>query len=208
MRLLRVTAAALLLAGGLAARAGTTVSCGTAFSAPLRSEAHLVIDSRPAGLVIAATDHETLHVTCTTTDQDEADELHFHYSGGADGGTLSITGGTMHHGGYQIRIEVPRRTGLRVRMGAGQVDVEDVAGDKDVDLYAGQITITGHTWDYRSVRASVDIGEVDAPVYGADKGGFFRAVSKQFANGEYRLYAHVMTGQIDLRGSGSLAKVD
>lgn len=208
MRLVSAMAIATLLAGGGAARADTNFPCAAPFDAPLRSEAHLIIDSRPAGLVIVGTDQETLHVTCTTNDRDQAGELHFHYSGGADGGTFSITGGTMHHGGDQIRIEVPRRTGLRVRMGAGQVDVQEVAGDKDIELYAGQITITSHAWDYRSVSASVDIGEVDAPVYGADKGGFFRSVSKRFPDGEYRLHAHIMTGEIDLRGNRPQAKAD
>ena len=208
MRFLRVTVAALLLMGGVSARAGTSVPCGNTLDKPLRAEGHLIIDSRPAGLAIVGTDQETLHVTCMTDDRDNTEDLHFRYSGSADGGTLSITGGTMHHGGYQIRIEVPRRTGLRVRMGAGEVDVQEIAGDKDIELYAGQITITGHAWDYRSVSASVDIGEVDAPVYGADKGGFFRSLSKQFANGEYRLHAHVMTGEVDLRGVGASAKVD
>lgn len=200
-------AASILLWSGAAAHAETSVPCAATLEKAFRSEAHLVIDSRPAGLVIAGTDQETLHVTCTTDDPDQARDLHFHYSGGADGGTLSINGGTMHHGGYQIRIEVPRRTGLRVRMGAGQVDVQEVAGDKDIELYAGQITITSHAWDYRSVSASVDIGEVDAPVYGADKGGFFRSVSRQDAKGEYRLHAHIMTGQIDLQGNRA-AKAD
>jgi hypothetical protein len=79
--------------------------------------------------------------------------------------------------------------------------VEDIAGDKDINLYAGQITISStQEWNYRSVNASVDIGAVNAPVYGATKGGFFRSVTRRTEDGEYRLHAHVMTGEIDLRG--------
>ena len=86
-------------------------------------------------------------------------------------------------------------------MPAGQVKVEDIAGNKDIDLYAGQISISSaRPWDYRSVHLSVDIGQVSAPVYGEDKGGFFRTVSKQDADGEYWLHAHVLTGQIELLG--------
>jgi hypothetical protein len=51
---------------------------------------------------------------------------------------------------------------------------------------------------YKSIDASVDIGQVNASAWGVDKGGFFRSFTKTTADGEYRLRAHVMTGQIDL----------
>ena len=108
----------------------------------------------------------------------------------------------MRHGNnLQIRIEVPWKTNLRVQMPAGEVKVEEIKGDKDIGLYAGQITISSaHEWNYRSVNASVAIGEVRASVYDADKGGFFRSFTKRTADGEYRLRAHVTTGEIDLVG--------
>jgi hypothetical protein len=84
-------------------------------------------------------------------------------------------------------------------MAAGEVKVEEIAGDKDIDLYAGQISIaSARPWDYRSVDLSVDIGEVKAPAYGADKGGFFPSLTKKTVDGEYGLHAHVITGEIDL----------
>jgi hypothetical protein len=84
-------------------------------------------------------------------------------------------------------------------MGAGEVKVEDIAGDKDIDLYAGQITISSAGGgSYKSVDASVDIGDVNASAFGVDKGGFFRTFRKTIADGEYRLRVHVMTGEIDL----------
>jgi hypothetical protein len=86
-------------------------------------------------------------------------------------------------------------------MPAGEVKVEEIKGDKDIELYAGQITISSaREWNYHSVNASVAIGEVRAPMYDADRGGFFRSVSKTTAGGEYRLHAHVTTGEIDLVG--------
>ncbi|HMG85730.1 MAG TPA: hypothetical protein VK574_08295 [Terracidiphilus sp.] len=92
-------------------------------------------------------------------------------------------------------------------MPAGEVKVEEIKGDKDIDLYAGQITISSaHEWNYRSVNASVTIGQVSARVYGADKGGFFRSFTKKTTDGEYRLHAHVMTGEIDLVGRKARAE--
>jgi len=85
-------------------------------------------------------------------------------------------------------------------MFAGEVKVEQVSGDKDIAVGAGQITISNHNWNYRAVDASVSIGQVNAPMYDANKGGFFRGVEKTTQDGEYRLHAHVTTGQIDLQG--------
>jgi hypothetical protein len=87
-------------------------------------------------------------------------------------------------------------------MFADQVTVEEVKGDKDIELGAGQITISSiHAGDYRSVKASVGVGEVQARAFGADKSGFFRSFSRENAGGDYRLQAHVTTGEIDLLGN-------
>jgi hypothetical protein len=77
-------------------------------------------------------------------------------------------------------------------------------GDKDIDLKAGQISISStRPWDYRSIDLSVNIGEVKASAYGADHGGFFPSFTKKDANGEYVLHAHVITGEIDLLGTNA-----
>jgi hypothetical protein len=87
------------------------------------------------------------------------------------------------------------------------VKVEEIKGDKDINVYAGQITVSSiHEWNYRSVKASVTIGEVRAAAYQADKGGFFRTFTRENAEGEYRLRAHVMTGEIDLVGRSARAE--
>jgi hypothetical protein len=49
---------------------------------------------------------------------------------------------------------------------------------------------------------------VNAPVYGAQKGGFFRGITKETANGEYSLHAHVITGEIELLGRSARATSD
>ena len=157
---------------------------------------------RSAGLEIVGTDQAAIHLSCKADDVEDAQQIRIRFSGNQDVGRLTITGGSLQQRNLQIRIEVPRKTSLRVQMSAGQVKVEEIAGDKDIDLYAGQITISSaRQWDYRSVHVSVDIGEVKAQVYGADKGGFFRTFTKQTADGEYSLHAHVMTGEIDLLGT-------
>jgi hypothetical protein len=170
-------------------------------TAPLQSRAFLFIDSRPAGLEIVGTDQQEVHVTCKSDEDRDDGPIVLHFSPSPSGGKLSIERTHLtHDGNLQVRIEVPRKTNLAIRMFAGEVKVNDVAGDKDVYLYAGQITISDRDWNYRSVNASVSIGEVRAPMYDADKGGFFRSISRRASEGQYRLHAHVTTGEIDLLG--------
>jgi hypothetical protein len=190
-----------LLACNLPAFAEADTACGQTLEAPLRPRAALTIDSRAAGLEIVGTDQAVIHVSCTSRDVEETEQVRLRFSGNQDDGTLNITGGSPK-GNIQVRIEVPRKTSLKVKMSAGQVKVDEITGDKDIDLWAGQISISSaRLWDYRSLYLSVDIGDVNAEAYGTDKGGFFRSFSKQSASGEYSLHAHVMTGQIELLGN-------
>lgn len=209
MKTLCVAAGATLLACNLVGFAQPTVECGQALDVPLRSKTVLIVDSRPAGLEIIGTDQETLHVSCTADDAEAARHIQLQFSGSPTQGKLRIAGSAGRHGNLQVRIEVPRKTSLGVRMGAGEVKVEELTGDKDINLYAGQISISSNrVWNYRTVDASVLIGSVNAPVYGANKGGFFRSVKRESQDGEYRLRAHVTTGEIDLNGRSPHAESD
>lgn len=196
MRRFCAGAAAALLVCGTAGFAETVGDCDHPIEAPLRSRAALVVESRPAGVEIVGTDAETIRVSCTV---DHSMDVELRLSGTPGYERLNITS-PVRNQNLHIRIEIPRKINLRFHMGAGEVKVEDITGDKDIDLYAGQITISSaSTGGYKSVDASVDIGDVNASAYGVDKGGFFRSFTKTAADGEYRLRAHVITGQIDLQ---------
>ena len=209
MKILGIAAGAALFACNLVGFSQSDVPCGQALDAPLRSSAMLTIDSRPAGIEIVGTDQEAIHVSCKADDTDSARHIRLRFSGTPTHAKVTITGAYLKHGNLQIRVEVPRKMNLGVQMPAGKVKVDEIVGDKDIELYAGQITISlAREWDYRNVDASVDIGEVNARVYGADKGGFFRVFRKENADGEYRLHAHVTTGQIDLLGKNARAAAD
>ena len=106
-----------------------------------------------------------------------------------------LTGGPKND--IQIIIHVPRNSDLTARIVAGDVSVQDVEGNKDLELGAGQLTIgVNRPGDYGRVDMSVNAGEVDA--FGDSKGGLFRSISKD-AGGKYRLHAHVGTGQLSVR---------
>jgi hypothetical protein len=208
MRSVCAVAGAALFACNLVGFAETKVPCSETLSHPLRSRAVLTIDSKPAGLHIIGSDQEAIRVFCTAGSEETAKAVSFHFSTTVKGGMLSIEGTHNHHGNnnLDITIEVPRRTSLSVRMFAGEVRVEEVKGDKDIEVGAGQITISSiHDGDYRNVNASVGVGEVQARAFGADKGGFFRSFNRKNATGDYRLHAHVTTGEIDLLGNSARA---
>ncbi len=200
MRLLCAGTVASVLACSMAGFADTDGNCGKAVEAPLRSRGALVIESKPGGIEIVGTDEEVVRVSCTVEHGADPHDFRLRLSGTPGYERLTVSGGgTDHHGNLQIRIEVPRKTNLKVNMDAGQVKIEQIAGDKDVDLYAGQIVITSpDASNYRSVDASVTIGEVKASAWGVEKGGFFRSFTRATVDGEYHLRAHVLTGQIDL----------
>ena len=201
MKILCIAAGAILLTCNLEGLAQPEFPCGQTLDVPLRSRAVLAIDSRPAGLEVVGTDREMMHVTCTSDDGEAAQHIRLQYSGTAAGGKLAITGTFVKHGNLRVRIEVPRKISLNIQMPAGEVKAEEITGDKDIDIYAGQVTISSNqVWNYRTIDASVVVGSVNAPAYGANKGGFFRSIKRDEAGGEYRLHAHVLAGEIDLRG--------
>jgi hypothetical protein len=105
------------------------------------------------------------------------------------------------HNNFQATIEVPRRSNLWARLSAGELVVEDVEGDKNLQVLAGRIQVdVPHAELYGHRDASVTTGSIEASAFDVSKGGLFRSF-EQHGPGKYRLHAHVMTGEIDLPGS-------
>jgi hypothetical protein len=115
----------------------------------------------------------------------------------ANSAELRVSGGPKSD--TQIVVEVPKATGLFVRMPAGQLEISDVIGDKDVQIHAGELVVqVGNPADYSHVDASVTTGGLEAPPFHEDHGGFFRSFHKD-GHGKYKLHAHVGAGDLTLR---------
>ncbi len=100
---------------------------------------------------------------------------------------------------FRIRIDVPKSSALYARMMAGQLDVSDVTGDKDVEVSFGQINLdVGRPELYARVDASVNSGEIAASAFNVNKGGLFRSFDQR-GPGKYTLHTHVGAGQVNLR---------
>ena len=110
---------------------------------------------------------------------------------------MRISGGPRND--LTITIRIPTNTDLYARIPFGEVHVENIAGDQDVELHAGDLTVAVRdSAAYSHVDASVFTGEVDAVAFGEAHGGLFRSFRKE-GTGRYRLHAHVGAGQLTLR---------
>jgi hypothetical protein len=114
-------------------------------------------------------------------------------------GTVDLKLSHVPKNELQVTIEIPRSTNLYARMRGGDLSVEGVVGDKDLELTGGNLTIqVGSPEDYASVDLSVRFGDVSGTQFGDPKGWLGNSVRKD-GNGKYRLHAHVMAGDLVLK---------
>jgi hypothetical protein len=100
---------------------------------------------------------------------------------------------------FTATIEVPRESNLWVRLTAGDLNVGSVVGNKDLELRAGRLQVEiPRPQEYGHRDASVMTGSIEAGAFEVSTGGLFRSFHQQ-GPGKYRLHAHVMAGEIDLR---------
>ena len=146
---------------------------------------------------IVGRDDSKITVHVESKNPEKAKEIKVRFERFDHSGELNISGGPKND--VQITVEIPRSTGLFVRMPAGQLELRDITGDKDVQLHAGELIVgVGNPADYSHVEASVTTGGLEAAPFGESHGGLFRSFRKQ-GSGKYKLYAHVGAGDLTLR---------
>lgn len=100
--------------------------------------------------------------------------------------------------GLKFIIQVPKQSDLYVRLGAGDLRIEGIRGNKDVELRAGDLNIdVGSADDYKAVDASLWAGDLKASAFNIVKEGLFRSF-EWTGKGTYRLHAHLMAGDMRL----------
>jgi hypothetical protein len=152
---------------------------------------------RSGEIMIVGTDDNKVTVDLAGKNVDKIQDVKGRFSVSNNIADFRLTGGPKSE--LQIIIHIPKNSDLTARIFAGEVSVQDVTGNKDVELHAGQLTISvGKAEDYGHVDMSVNAGEVDAEIFGDSKGGLFRSISRD-TGGKYRLHAHVGTGQLSVR---------
>jgi hypothetical protein len=98
-----------------------------------------------------------------------------------------------------VELDVPRETNLDVHQKVGDLTVEDIEGDKDLDLRVGDIRVANGPSGYRLVHASTRIGDVNGNGYGETSGWLGKTLDYH-GDGKYQLRANVRVGDITLEG--------
>lgn len=135
-------------------------------------------------------------VTYTTSKPEQAKGVKVEADMKDSWGTLKVHG---PHNNFRYTIQIPEKTNLYVRLSAGDLKISGVEGNKDVESHAGDLTITlNDPTKYGEVDASVKVGDLNLPAFNVSKGGMFRSW-KRSEKGEYRLHAHLGTGDLTIR---------
>jgi hypothetical protein len=100
---------------------------------------------------------------------------------------------------FDVELEVPQSTNLDVHEKVGDLTVDGIEGDKDLELGVGDIRVATGRTDYHLVRASTNIGDVNGDGYG-ETSGWLGKTLKYHGDGKYELRAHVSIGDISLEG--------
>ena len=194
-RVLFAICAALVASIGLAAEAGDVVR--NPFAADFASGGRLRLHIRSGEVHVVGTNENRISVEISGRRASEARDLKVRLTEKAGATELRISGGPRND--FIMTIRIPRKTDLYARIPFGEVHVENVEGNKDIELHAGDLTVfVGSSAEYSHVDASVWSGEVDGKPFGEYHGGLFRSFHRE-GGGRYRLHAHVGAGQLTLK---------
>jgi hypothetical protein len=161
------------------------------------SGGRLRLHLRSGDFRIAGRNDNKISVRLEGRNASSAQDLTVRFQRSDDAADLRIYGGPRDN--LEVTIEVPASSMLYVRMPAGDLTLEGVSGDKDVELHAGDLSIAvGNAADYGRVDASVMAGDLEARPFNESHGGLFRSFEKR-GTGKYKLHAHVGAGDLTLR---------
>ena len=111
---------------------------------------------------------------------------------------LALTTDGPSNRNLRFNIQLPKQSDLYVRLSAGDIRIEGIRGNKDVELRAGDLYIdVGNADDYHRVDAALWAGDLNASAFQVYKEGLFRSFDWS-GKGPYRLHAHLMAGDLYL----------
>ncbi len=167
------------------------------FQADFNSGGKLKMYLQSGSFHIVGTAENKITVRVSGRNAYNAGDMRVQMDGSKDYASLTVSDGPKND--LEVTIEVPKKTGLFVRMSAGNLEVHHVTGDKDAELHAGELVMdVGDASDYSRVDASVYSGGLEASPFGESHGGLFRSFHKE-GNGRYHLHAHVGAGDLTLQ---------
>jgi hypothetical protein len=167
------------------------------FSTDFPSGARLRLYLRSGDFHIDGTDRDKIVIQVDGRNAWRASDMRVQFDRSSDSADLTISGGPQND--LNVNIEIPKKTGIYVRMPAGNLELHRIVGDKDAELRFGELIIdVGDASEYSRVDASVYSGGLEAGAFGESHGGLFRSVHRE-GNGRYFLHAHVGAGDLNLQ---------
>jgi hypothetical protein len=104
-----------------------------------------------------------------------------------------------HNSHARFEIDLPARSDIDVDLNAGDLEVRNIEGNKNLSMWAGDVTIdVGNAQLYRRVEASVRFGDISAPPFNRSTGGIFRSLTWS-GSGKYVVRAKLFAGDLKLR---------
>jgi hypothetical protein len=166
------------------------------FSTDFASGGRLKMYLRSGDFHIEGTDQNKIALRVDGRNAWRAGDMRVQFDRASAAAELHISGGPEND--LTVTIEIPSKTGLFIRMPAGNLEVHRVIGDKDAELHAGELIIdVGDPHEYSRVDASVFSGGLEASPFNEFHGGLFRSFHKE-GHGRYLLHAHVGAGDLNL----------
>ena len=167
------------------------------FSTGFEAGRKLKLHVRSGEIRIIGTSENRISVDVSGANAHAARKVKVRFERGKNSSELRVCGGPRSD--LTITIRIPSDTDLYARVPFGEVHVENLTNNQDVELHAGELTIdVGDAADYAQVHASVLTGELDAEPFDESRAGLFRSF-KTKGNGRYRLHAHVGAGELTLQ---------
>jgi hypothetical protein len=103
------------------------------------------------------------------------------------------------HNDFRVTILVPQVADLAVHLTGGNLQIEAITGNKEIESKAGNVGISiQNPNDYRSVDASVTVGNLNGGPFGDSGSGLFPHL-KWSGSGKYGLRANLGAGNLELK---------
>ena len=141
----------------------------------------------------------SLHYTVKSRSESHIKDAHVDFQVHGRDANIEFHAPTSGNTQVDVELEVPQNTNLDVHEKVGDLTVEDIEGDKDLQLGVGDIRVAVGRSAYHLVRASTSIGDVSGIGYG-ETSGWLGKTLKYHGDGKYELRAHVSVGDITLEG--------
>jgi hypothetical protein len=195
MRTIVTAAVVIAFVAGPALRAISDARVSASLERPFAANGRITMDLSAGEYRIVGGQDNHIRLDWSVRDEDQLPRVKARADVRGTDATITTDGPSNH---FKVAIQVPERADLYIRLTAGELEVENIRGNKDIELHAGKMDIdVGRPEEYHHVDASIWAGELHAPPYRVSKDGLFRWFDWK-GQGKYRLHARLKAGELRL----------